>query len=921
MVKCLRWDVDHVRLFAKAAGVPAQNRRGAIFVDLNLGIVNMNCPQCQAEIQKETACCPQCGETISARLLPLYSIPCDEEGSWQQDELLKSMREKSPVIILGEPGAGKTVALERLASEIAADGGPEVPVLVKLRAYRGDLRTLFRTALGEPEGMKLADPADLDVFLNAARCWWMFDGLDEAPGHLRAQLVGKLADFIRSNPDHRYVITSRLQDSFWPKLRESLGVKVAVAAVQPITDGQARDYLMAWLGSERGSALYEQLDGQMRGAARRPLLLRMIKEAELAGERMPGTRGELLVGFVERMMRREGKPDERGTGIPITIERDGLVALAWQMQQEWVLEYDVAPAAEAIDRRFRGNPPGKNIIDQARISGLLCGDDTIRFSHQVVQEHFASLELGQRIEKELARGTAMGLTRRILGSEVLVSLPQQGGWAECFVQLAGLTTRCDQLTREIARSNPWLAYGCLIEGREVSAATYRAVEGAIVAALQDISAQKRKQAVQQMSRIDNPCVDRYLVQAGADKNFDVRRLALRILAQRWDLADLACLCDQNAEVRWRAAARLGERGDARVAGWLIDALRDEDSVVRWAAAKALTKMDDVRAVEPLIRALRDTDRPVRLAATEALGKMGDVRATEPLLEMLQDKSGDLRSAAAQALGEIGDVRAVEPLIGTLRDEDHLVRSEAEVALAKIGGLAVEPLIGALRHEDSHLRSSAEKTLGQIGESAVDQLGAALDDEDWQVRVAAVQALEQIGDAQAVELLIMALRDVDSGVRSVAVVALQRIGDARAVDPLIETLHDNSEFMRVGAALALGKIGDARAVDPLIEALRDPIWLVRRSAAEALGRIGDAQGVGPLIEALWDEDMQVRSAVVAALGRVGHTQAVEPLIDMVRDGDYVGQRSAVEALRAIGTEPALQAVKHYEMGQKPLQSID
>ena len=116
---------------------------------------------------------------------------------------------------------------------------------------------------------------------------------------------------------------------------------------------------------------------------------------------------------------------------------------------------------------------------------------------------------------------------------------------------------------------------------------------------------------------------------------------------------------------------------------LIAALKDNDWNVRYSAAEALGRIGGDKAVEPLITALKDKDNSVRYSAAQALGRIGGDKAVEPLIAALKDNVNSVRYSAAQALGSIGGDKAFEPLIAALKDEDYSVRSSAAEALDTI----------------------------------------------------------------------------------------------------------------------------------------------------------------------------------------------------------------------------------------------
>ncbi|MCD4684978.1 MAG: HEAT repeat domain-containing protein [Anaerolineae bacterium] len=239
---------------------------------------------------------------------------------------------------------------------------------------------------------------------------------------------------------------------------------------------------------------------------------------------------------------------------------------------------------------------------------------------------------------------------------------------------------------------------------------------------------------------------RYNVVEALGKLGDVRAVEPLIVALR----------DENMDVRRNAAEALGLIGDARAVEPLITALEGEDKWVCSRVAQALGQLGDVRAVKPLIAALHDWDRYVRRRAIKALGQIGEP-AVEPLIAALHTGRTEWgRSSAAEALGQIDDTRAVQPLIEALQQGF----SSAAEALGQLGDArAVEPLIAALNDESQFVRGRTAGALGLLGDArAVGPLIAALqdgfdfldDDDYWLVCDEAAWALEQIGTPEALD---------------------------------------------------------------------------------------------------------------------------------------------------------------------------
>lgn len=118
------------------------------------------------------------------------------------------------MVVLGEPGSGKTVLLIRLLQELIAqpeDGAP-VPVLFSLASwdpYNQDLRTwmaeqlrrMTNVGLRNPALAGLADETDLaQALVNHERILPLLDGFDEIPSALHAEALHQINRGWRTQP-------------------------------------------------------------------------------------------------------------------------------------------------------------------------------------------------------------------------------------------------------------------------------------------------------------------------------------------------------------------------------------------------------------------------------------------------------------------------------------------------------------------------------------------------------------------------------------------------------------------------------------------------------------------------------------------------------------------------------------------------
>jgi hypothetical protein len=129
-------------------------------------------------------------------------------------ELREGIRKYKRVALIGDPGAGKTTTLERLAYELAADAVDEagqirtekpLPLFVRLGAYTGgDFAAFLQSFLG---GLVLQDYLPQRILL-------LLDGLNEMPqGYLP-----KVEDWLSKNPELSVIVSCRKLDYIERKL-------------------------------------------------------------------------------------------------------------------------------------------------------------------------------------------------------------------------------------------------------------------------------------------------------------------------------------------------------------------------------------------------------------------------------------------------------------------------------------------------------------------------------------------------------------------------------------------------------------------------------------------------------------------------------------------------------------------------------
>jgi len=863
------------------------------------------------------------------------------------------------LVLLGEPGAGKSTALQfiGLCFARAAENWhvkrlkvhrAYVPVLLNLQLTANRIASqTVDVALIKEVVRRLGQLQCSEAEAKALLCAWqrgpgllvLLDGLDEVPADLRSSVRQRIQDFAHSGA--AWVILTSRPAGFQsvPGLNEY--------TLKPFEDPktEALPYLRGWLAVLKPEWTAEQAESeartllekmQARPALRRlldnPLLLRLSAQYYAQhydqSDKIARNRADLYRLWVEeawqRAEKRGAKEEEKRHFL------QALEALAWHLHtgggneeadllqalQKFGLAQDEAAAADLL-RRLREQT---GLL--ARLPQSEEGKVRLRyaFSHQTLREYFVALRL-QRAWEQDARRTWRFLQPRL-------HLPD---WREPLALLVGSLSEAEAL-----RLLNWILRARSPEERFLRRDLFLAAELAAESGHAEAMWERLWPRLRRALKAEEWWVRQVVPETLGEIGVPAVPTLMEAL-KNWD-----------GDVRRAAAEALGKIGDLQAVPALIEALKDDKEWVRWKVAEALGKIGDPQAIPALMEVLKDEDWRVRQAAADALGKIGDRQAVPALLETLKDWYGDV-SRAAEALGEIG-VPAVPALMEALKNWDWQVRWAAAWALGKIGDLqAVPALMEALKDEDKDVRQTAAEALGKIGVPAVPALMEALKDEDWRVRQAAARALGEIGDPQALPALIQALKDEyvreaveealgkigvpavpaliqalkdDEYVRWAAVGALGKIG-VPAVPALMEALKDKDKDVRKAAAGALRKIGDRQALPALLEALKDEDWRVRWAAAGALGEIGDRQAVPALLEALKDEDWRVRQAA-GALGEIGDPQAVPALMEALKDsGGWVRQEVAevaAEALSKLLPASLPQNKRERRVWQKVLASI-
>jgi formylglycine-generating enzyme required for sulfatase activity len=350
------------------------------------------------------------------------------------------------IILLGDPGSGKTVTVWKLAIDYAKKAlnynefHSPIPVLIELGQYDGSIKFY--------EWLLLRGKAipDFPERLKAGALLFLLDGLNEMPKARLSESTKELRQFIQEHDNSKFVLTCRRHD-----YDETLGLQQV--EIEPLDKEHIKLFILNYFkDNDKTQKLYSILvsDVKLTELASNALNLKLIVSLyNLRGDRFPRNRSRLLHGFIGALYARE-KAHNTSETFPEKEVLQVLGKLAFTIHDEIGKGTSVEKdwAITRIGPNFPTLPLG-NILDFAQNMGVLETEElTLRFQHQLMQEYFAATELENLVLDKNADNKYWAKT----------------GWEEVVIMLSGIKNDANELVSNIAELNPVLAARCIQEG-------------------------------------------------------------------------------------------------------------------------------------------------------------------------------------------------------------------------------------------------------------------------------------------------------------------------------------------------------------------------------------------------------------------------------------------------------------------------
>ena len=710
--------------------------------------------------------------------------------------LAEALQGDCHLVITGQAGSGKSVALAHLATQVVRHA-PEtgkysnhIPLLLHaadlvLPARNPDdlLATLLEALYSYTStATQVRLPKMLEVVAGQGRLLLLLDGLDELGPPEIDQVTTYLEALLERFPQTR-VVTAAIPAQLGSLLRMGF-VSLPIA---PWTQAQRQEWIAKW------SELWERYVGD---AGANPLLLvgwllnnttnlsplelTLKVWAAFAGDAIGPTPRDAMEAHLRRMTA------NRSSKVRPALER-----LASQM----LLSMSLSAEQKAAEGWLAGSglaAEGEAYAADGDAAAVEAGQEFSEFGG----EEPLPEESGQR-DKDRNKKDKTPQKSKVRVSGALPRL------IEC-----GLVH--GRAAERVTLSNPalagYLASEPLIEGNNASALVHQPEWGGRSLGLRYVAASD-PQAAWMGELLQEEDIDTLL--SGLLSAAAWLRDAPEKYPWSPNIMRRLALCLQKDPlpfgIKARAVAALVQSGNAGVGALFKQMLSDPHSEIRQLGALALGVQRDARAIPDLARLIRDPAPAVGRAAILALVAIQEEAALEAVADVLLSGEETLRRAAAEALANIPE-QGYPTLKEGAQVEDPAVRRAVVYGLARTRQPWAYELIEKLLTQDKQwvVQDAAGQTLEALEHAnpRIPQPLPPLTHTPWLIEFAGKRGMGVAPGKPAYDLLFLALKEGDEDQKTAAIYYLTQYVDESAVMPLYQTYFTSRGELREAALLAL-----------------------------------------------------------------------------------------------------------------------
>ena len=198
----------------------------------------------------------------------------------QGTQIYQEMGQGRTLLILGSPGAGKTIALLQLAQRLIdrseQDLSLPIPIVFNLSSWAKDRKSIVDWLIDELLEKYQVPKSLSEPWIRNQQIIPLLDGLDEVNAEYRNDCVRFLNEFIGLFPQTEVAVCSRVRD--YEALTERLQISSALC-LQPLLAKQVYQFLDSVGGSLSGLKTLLKRDADLEQFAQTPLILNFMSVA------------------------------------------------------------------------------------------------------------------------------------------------------------------------------------------------------------------------------------------------------------------------------------------------------------------------------------------------------------------------------------------------------------------------------------------------------------------------------------------------------------------------------------------------------------------------------------------------------------------------------------------------------------------
>ena len=394
-----------------------------------------------------------------------------EGGSKQQVDAYQTIQGQKRLVVLGDPGSGKTMLLRHVAFTYARQGlddfqGQPIPVYLELNRVESAGDDLFKALTKTLEDHNFPGAQKfLKSELENQSLLILLDGLDEVNMQARSVLVKQIQDLWQKHPDNRIIVTCR-KAVYQGELDAWVDAKLEISE---FSDQQIQRFMTSWQKDMPAEKSIEHFFRTLRdrpqimALARTPLLLTMVAflytDTEFV---LPHSRSEFYSRSTDLLLDQwHGERNHyKAMHKRIVLQR---LALFNQLQAGNererrtielidVLKQICIVAPDLMLKTEDAQPLLDEIVQRSGLMLAIDGGMRYQFTHLTLQEYFAACAL--EVEP-----------KKLLDSY----FENPDTWREVVRLWCSLGQDCTNLIRGVYEVDPLVAFECISDARNIDA--------------------------------------------------------------------------------------------------------------------------------------------------------------------------------------------------------------------------------------------------------------------------------------------------------------------------------------------------------------------------------------------------------------------------------------------------------------------